>query len=287
MPLRVVLASSGPAEFAVLDEICRAAGHTPKAYVYSRSMRPGEPLDESAAATVASLVETVPTAVDLLLPAGPAGLGEALAGYRPDLMVIYGFNWLLPRSVYTVPRLGMLNVHPSLLPRYRGAAPVLWAIRNGDEEIGVTVHRVDDGADTGPILAQRGGVRLGGDLTPAVLRDRLAPVLREVLATAIARVAAGDPGRPQPSEGASHAPLMTPERRRLDWSKPAREIHHLVRLLRFMGLDEELVVRVGGQWLRMVRTSLTEVDGPRVQCGDGPLWIAESEPVPGPEQPAV
>jgi methionyl-tRNA formyltransferase len=277
-PMRVVLASSSAEDFALLHETCELAGHTPLAYAYSRSMRPGQPADAYAVRMVTGVVGALPSGVDLLLPAGPEGLHDALVGYRPDLLVIYGFNWILPPPVFRLPRNGTVNVHPSLLPRHRGAAPVLWAIRNGDPEIGVTAHRVDEGLDTGPILAQRGGVRIDGDITPERLRTRLAPVLRAVLTAALAGVASGAPGRPQPADGASRAPLMTPERRRLDWSLPAREVHNRVRLLRFMGKDEELAAQVGDRWLRVLRTSLAPADGVRAECTDGPIWIVESVP---------
>jgi methionyl-tRNA formyltransferase len=117
--------------------------------------------------------------MDLLLPGTAEGLADALGGYRLDLLVVYGFNWKLPASVLRSPRSGVINVHSSLLPRYRGPAPVLWAIRNGDAEIGLTVHRMDEQFDTGPILAQRGGIALEEDVTPQLLWQRVRPVLDE------------------------------------------------------------------------------------------------------------
>jgi len=104
--------------------------------------------------------------MDLLLPGTADGLADALGGYRLDLLVVYGFNWKLPAAVLRTPRSGAVNIHSSLLPRYRGPAPVLRAIRNGDAEIGLTVHRMDEQFDTGPILAQQGGIPLDEDVTP-------------------------------------------------------------------------------------------------------------------------
>lgn len=122
--MRILLASMGAQEFSLLHATCEAAGHLPVAYVYSRSMRPRRPADAYAVSKVTEILEGVPCGVDLLLPADPAGLRDCLLGYRPDLLVLYGFNWILPPSVFGVPRFGTMNIHPSLLPLYRGPAPV-------------------------------------------------------------------------------------------------------------------------------------------------------------------
>lgn len=288
--MRIVLASMGAEEFALLHEICEQAGHVPVAYAYSRSMRPGQPADPYAVGKVSQVVEALPSGVDLLLPAGPAGLGTALTGYRPDLLVIYGFNWILPPEVFGAPRFGTINIHTSLLPRYRGPAPVLWAIRNGDPDLGVTIHRVDEGVDTGPILAQQGGIPLDDDITPERLRARFAPVIRELLTTALDQVARGEPGRPQPDRDASRAHLLEPGFSVVDWSRSRREIHNQVRVFRFIGGQDAPVARVGERWLRLVRTSLAPAGGGLpMGCGDGLIWIMESAPaappVTGPPAP--
>jgi methionyl-tRNA formyltransferase len=280
--MRLVLASMGVEEFSLLHTTAVSAGHQPVAYAFSRAWRPGRLPGPATLATINEVVAALPTDVDLLLPADPAGLGEALAGYRPDLLVIYGFSWVLPAAVFRLPRFGTINVHRSLLPRYRGAAPVPWAIRNGDPDIGVTVHRVDEGTDTGPILAQRGGVPLDEDVTRASLAARLAPVIRELLTAALARVADGDPGQPQSSEGASRAPILEPGFTLVNWSWPARDIHNQIRVFRFIGSKDAPLARIGEQWRRLVRTSLQPAEGLRVDCADGPIWIVESEPAAPP-----
>jgi methionyl-tRNA formyltransferase len=273
-----VLASSGPEEFSLLHETCEVAGHMPVAYVYSRSMRPRQAAEAYALTMLNRIIEVLPTSVDLLLPADPAGLGTALTGYLPDLLVLDGFNWILPPSVFGIPRFGAINIHPSMLPRYRGPAPVHWAIRNGDREIGVTIHRVDEGVDTGPVLAQAGGIPIDDDVTRDGLQSRLAPVIRDLLTTALDRVAEGDPGRHQPDRPEPRAGVLEPEFSRVDWSRAAREIHNQVRVFRFMTSDTAPVAHIGGEWLRLVRTSLEPADGLRVECGDGPIWIVESAP---------
>ena len=280
--MRIVLASMGVEEFALLRRACEQTGHLPVAYAYSRSMRPRRSADPYAVRVISEVTEALPVTMDLLLPADTAGLGRALVGYRSDLLVIYGFNWILPPAVLEIPRFGAINIHPSLLPRYRGPAPVLRAIRNGDPEIGVTVHRIDAGVDTGPILAQRGGVPVDDDITAERLRAQLAQVIPDLLTTALARIAAGESGSQQPDTDEPRAAMMEPEYSRVDWSRAAREIHNQVRVFRFMGSRDKPVAQVGDQWLRLVHTSLQPTDGQRVECADGPLWIVESAPAVSP-----
>jgi formyl transferase-like protein len=159
--LRCALPSrlSAPRSSLFLSSACVAAGHEPVAYVYRRSMKPKGRTDARTAAVAGRLLEALPAGMDLLLPGTAEGLADALAGYRLDLLVVYGFNWRLPAAVLRTPRSGVINIHSSLLPRYRGLAPVLWAIRNGDAEIGLTVHRMDERFDTGPILLSGAGSR--------------------------------------------------------------------------------------------------------------------------------
>jgi methionyl-tRNA formyltransferase len=125
-------------------------------------------------------------------------------------------------------------------------------------------------------------VPLDDDITPDRLRTRLDPVIRDLLTTALGQVAAGVSGHPQAAAGTSHAPFLEPEFSRVDWSRPAREVHHQVRMFRFMGHSDAPVARVGQRRLRLVRTSLQPAEGIRVECGDGPIWIVESAPAQTP-----
>jgi methionyl-tRNA formyltransferase len=282
--MRVALATFGIDEFAALYGTCVAAGHEPVAYVYCRSMKPKGRTDARAAAVVGRVMEALPPGMDLLLPGTAEGLADALGGYRLDLLVVYGFNWRLPASVLRTPRLGVINVHSSLLPRYRGPAPVLWAIRKGDAEIGLTVHRMDEQFDTGPILAQRGGIALEEDVSPQRLWQRVRPVLDEVLTAALDQVTKGLPGIPQDDAGASYAGFVEPEFSVVDWSRTAVHVHNQVRMFGFMGPDHAPVAEVGGRWLKVLRTRLEPADGIRVECADAPIWIVESAPA---QPPAV
>ncbi|MBC6466601.1 methionyl-tRNA formyltransferase [Actinomadura alba] len=275
--MRLALVSFGVNEFSVLHEICVEAGHFPVAYAYSRSMRPRMPTDAHAVATIGQILKEMPPAMDFLLPGSAEGLGQALAGYSLDLIVVYGFSWRLPRSVLQISRFGAINVHSSLLPKYRGPAPVLWAIRNGDPHIGITIHRMDENFDTGPILAQQGGITLEDEVTPERLWPHIRPVIRDLLPVALERVSRHEAGEEQDDADVSYAGLMEPEFSLIDWSRTAREIHNQVRTFRFMGQGQGPIARVGERWLKVLRTQLREAPGVRVECADGPIWIVASE----------
>lgn len=157
-----------------------------------------------------------------------AALAE-LAAHRPDLIVVAAYGQILPKALLEQPRFGCLNVHTSLLPRYRGAAPIQWAILNGDPETGVTIMQMDVGMDTGPILSQR-ATPIGVADTAETLHDRLAELGAGLLVETIPGWVAGTiPSRPQPAEGASHARKIEKQDGLLDWQKPATALWNRVR----------------------------------------------------------
>ncbi|NGO73516.1 methionyl-tRNA formyltransferase, partial [Streptomyces sp. SB3404] len=189
--LRVVLFSHAPRGFAVAHEACEAAGHQPVAYVYARSLRPRRPPAPRAAAEAGRIAEAMPPDMDLLVPASARSLLRALPGYRPDLLVCNGFPWRLPGALLRLPRLGALNIHHSLLPRYRGPIPVHWAIRDGERHTGVTVHWMDEDFDTGDIVVQRGGVPIADEFDPDQLLADLNVFGGRLLTEALERVREG------------------------------------------------------------------------------------------------
>ncbi|MFF2541689.1 methionyl-tRNA formyltransferase [Kitasatospora sp. NPDC058063] len=270
--LRIALMSYGAEGFAELHAPCAAAGHELVAYVCAAS---------AAEAVVGDALGQLPPGVDLLLPQNTDGLARALAGYRPDLVVCSGFPWKLPAEVLRVPRLGVLNVHPSLLPRHRGPMPIHWAVRHGDPETGVTIHWMDESFDTGRILVQRGGVELPDDLDGDSVFAEIQALSRELLAEALDLAAAGHAGTEQGREGASYESVMGPQNAVIDWSTSRRDVHDLVRSFRFglFPVPGPLAV-VDGRWVAVLKSRTEPGDGTRMECADGPLWIVESAPVP-------
>jgi methionyl-tRNA formyltransferase len=155
-------------------------------------------------------------------------IGE-LCALKPDLIVVVAYGHILPQIILDLPKFGCLNVHTSLLPKFRGAAPIQWAIANGDTETGVTVMKMDAGLDTGPIISQRRTSILPDD-DSATLHDRLARLGAELLAQTIPDFVAGKiPPVSQPADGISHAPKIKKEDGHIDWSLPAKAIWNRLR----------------------------------------------------------
>jgi methionyl-tRNA formyltransferase len=154
---------------------------------------------------------------------------EALRRLAPELQVVVAFGQILPRSVIDIAPLGTVNVHASLLPKLRGAAPIQWAIANGEQETGVTTMMIDEGLDTGPLLLQR-VTPIGPDETAAELEPRLARLGAEVLLETVGGLGEGTlQPTPQDHDRATLAPLLKKGDGRLDWSRPAGELHCHIR----------------------------------------------------------
>ena len=275
MSWRVVIVTRIPPVLEGFDGVIREAGHEPVALLTMRNVDgrygPVSGTDE--------LVMGAAPELDVLLPARRSTIAPLLASVQPDLVVCMGFPWKIPPDALAVPRLGWLNGHPSLLPLHRGPLPVAWAIRAGDEEVGITFHRMDAELDTGPILSQR-RFPLGELEEPEVFYGRFGPVIGEALFEALERLAAGDEGTPQ-GEGGSYETFFAEDDVWLDLSRPAAELHRLVWAWRYgMSLvgPRGALLELDGAVVRVLAASLTEVDGAqRVACGDGPLWIVATE----------
>jgi methionyl-tRNA formyltransferase len=152
-----------------------------------------------------------------------------LAGYAPELMVVVAYGLILPRDVLAVPRRGCLNIHASLLPRWRGAAPIHRALLAGDPASGVTIMQMDEGLDTGPLLLAREWP-IPPRCTGGQLHDALATLGAEAVVEAIEAWSAGRIApRPQPAEGACYARKIDKAEARIDWTLPADAIDRQVR----------------------------------------------------------
>ncbi len=147
----------------------------------------------------------------------------------PDACAVVAYGKILPAWMLAIPRLGCINVHASLLPKYRGAAPINWAIANGERETGVTIMQMDVGMDTGPMLAQR-SIRIGDDETAPELSARLAQLGAELLSETLRRIERGEVAPlTQDDSEATYAPMLKREDALIDWRMTASEIANRVR----------------------------------------------------------
>ena len=223
-----------------------------------------------------------------------------LKALRPDLIVVVAFGQLLPREILDLPRLGCLNVHASLLPKYRGAAPIHYAILRGEAESGVTVMQMDEGMDTGAMLAKY-TVSITQDMTMGDLHDILkakgAELLLKVLSEIEKSIAAAVA---QNNSEATYAALLTKKIERINWNLPAGEVHNKVR-----GLNPwpgAYTLLPNGRKLKLWRTRVIESlhDGCRpgevaeltdtgfvVACGEGFVEVLEVQPESGKKMPAA
>jgi methionyl-tRNA formyltransferase len=212
---------------------------------------------------------------------------EELRTLRPDVAVVTAYGKILPKDVLEVPPLGCLNVHASLLPRYRGAAPIQWAIAHGDAETGVCLMKMDEGMDTGAVVACR-RTPIRPDETSATLHDVLARLGGDVLREELPRYVAGEVRPvPQPDEGVVMAPMIEKEHGRLDFRRSAVELERRMRAFTpwpgtFTTLDG-MLLKVHGARVGQGRGAPGEVlaagpGGIEVACGEGSLVLTQVQP---------
>lgn len=206
---------------------------------------------------------------------------QAFRAHGADVAVVVAYGLILPSAILEAPRFGALNLHASLLPRWRGAAPINRAIMAGDTESGVSVMRMDEGLDTGAVaLIER--VAIGSNMTAGELHDRLAPVGADLMARALAALERGSlVFKPQAEEGATYAKKIDNAETRIDWGKPAAEVHNRIRgLSPFPGAWFEL----GGVRVKVLRSERTDWSGRAgvtlddrltVACGEGAVRLLE------------
>ncbi|WP_369925989.1 methionyl-tRNA formyltransferase [Xanthomonas sp. NCPPB 2632] len=227
-PLRVVFA--GTPEFAVpCFDACRASGAEVVA-AYTQPDRPAGRGRKLGASPVkeAALAAGVPVEQPESFKAQADR--DRLAAYAPDLMVVVAYGLILPRKVLAIPALGCWNVHASLLPRWRGAAPIQRAILAGDAESGVDLMQMEAGLDTGPVLVER-RTSIAPDDTGGSLHDRLAALGADALVEGLRRTMAGEvlAARAQDDEGVAYAHKLDKAEARLDFTQPADALERKVR----------------------------------------------------------
>lgn len=212
---------------------------------------------------------------------------EELRQYSPDVCVVTAYGKILPKDLLALPPKGCVNVHASLLPRFRGAAPIQWSIAYGDAETGVSLMVMDEGLDTGPVLAMR-RLPIASDDTSATLHEKLSKLGGEILREDLPKYLRGElQPVPQPSEGMVLAPIINKEDGHLDFAKPAVDLERRVRAFTpwpgaFTGF--------GGGRLKVHRAQVgtgrgapgtvlsASAEGLEVACGEGSLRLLEVQP---------
>ena len=218
---------------------------------------------------------------------------DALRALNADLMVVVAYGLMLPSTVLAIPRFGCINIHASLLPRWRGAAPIQRAIMAGDTQTGISIMQMDEGLDTGPVLLQM-TTDISADENAGRLHDRLAHMGGSVLIDAIKGLAASDNGvssivpTPQDDDQASYADKLSKAEAQIDWSQPAQKLAQMVRAMNPWPVAE---TRWNGKQLRIWQATAVDgdagengnpgcvrqadSDGIHVSCGSGILILQE------------
>ena len=189
-----------------------------------------------------------------------------LEKFRADLIVVVAFGQILSQAVLDLPKFGCVNVHASLLPRYRGAAPVEWSIINGEKVTGITTMKMNAGLDTGDILLQR-EIEIGGDMILPELREKLQQIGAELLVETVQNL---ENMVAQDDSQSNYAPMLKKDTGAIDWNKSAREIHNLVR-----GLYGGAFGFIGGEKFKIWRTKIADADltAGEIQTAGGKFFV--------------
>jgi len=207
------------------------------------------------------------------------------ASFDADVAVVVAYGLILPKPILDAPRHGALNLHASLLPRWRGAAPINRAIMAGDAETGISVMRITEGLDAGPVCLEA-RVPIGANETAGELHDALAIRGARLMVQALAVLERGELDcRPQAEGGVTYAEKIDPAETRIDWSRPAREVHNLIRgLSPYPGAWFEVDLNGKRERIKALRSTLAEDSGApgalldenlTIACGQGAVRLVE------------
>jgi methionyl-tRNA formyltransferase len=292
MSLRVVFMGTPDFSVPTLSAVA-GAGHEVVA-VYTRAPAAAGRGLELRPSPVHSLAESLGLPVLTPRSLRTEEAADTFREHGADVAVVVAYGMILPPAILSAPRLGCLNLHASLLPRWRGAAPIQRAVMEGDRETGVAVMRMEEGLDTGPVgLVER--VPIGPDDTAGEVHDRLMGLGADLMARALAALERGSLCfRPQPAEGVTYARKIAKDEARINWSATAAAVHDRVR-----GLSPApgAFFEVGGrERVKVLRTASAEGSGPpgalldgegMVACGAGALRLLQVRPAGKPTMSAA
>jgi len=279
MPLRLIF--MGTPDFAVPTLIELAARGHEIAAVYTRAPKPaGRGMDMQVTPVEREARRLgLPVFTPKTLRIEEAQ--EAFRAHDADAAVVVAYGLILPKAVLDAPKLGCFNVHASLLPRWRGAAPINRAVMAGDAESGVTIMRMDEGLDTGA-MAMIDRLPIGADMTAGELHDALAPLGADLMTRALGALERGTLTlTPQPEAGVTYAEKIRKDETRIDWTRPWAEVHNHIRGLspfpgawfEFKGARVKVLRSTRGEGTGAPGTALD--DRLTIACGDGAVRLVQ------------
>ncbi|MDX8351885.1 methionyl-tRNA formyltransferase [Cognatiyoonia sp. IB215182] len=276
--MRVIFMGTPDFSVPVLDALV-AAGHEIAA-VYCQPPRPAGRGKKERPSPVHTRAEELGLEVRHPVSLKGAEAQEAFAALNADVAVVVAYGLILPQAVLDAPKAGCLNIHASLLPRWRGAAPIHRAIMAGDAETGVCIMQMEAGLDTGPVLL-REALAIGAEETTGQLHDRLTALGARLITRALDQLPALVP-EPQPDEGVTYAEKIDKAEARVDWARPAAEVDRLIRgLSPFPGawcdVAGERVKLLGSRLLAGTGAPGAVLSGFTIACGDGAVEITRAQ----------
>ena len=276
MPLRIIFMGTPDFSVPVLTALI-GHGHEVVA-VYSQPPRPAGRGMELRKSPVHLKAEEFTIPVFTPTSLRDTNEQEVFAHHDADLAVVVAYGLILPPAILQAPRLGAYNVHASLLPRWRGAAPIQRAIMAGDSESGVAIMKMDEGLDTGPV-AMAESVTIGPDMTAGQLRDALSVLGADLMVRAAAALERDSLTlTPQPETGVTYAAKIGKSESRIDWKLPASEVHNHIRgLSPFPGAWCQFPFGTRSERVKLLRTTIADASGTPGQVLDDNLTIACGE----------
>jgi methionyl-tRNA formyltransferase len=277
--MRIVFMGTPEFSVHVLDALI-AAGHEIAA-VYSQPPRPAGRGKKDRPSPVHARAEALGLTVRHPKTLRDINAQAEFAALNADVAVVVAYGLILPQAVLDAPARGCLNIHASLLPRWRGAAPIQRAIMAGDAETGVCIMQMEAGLDTGPVLLRR-AIPIGAEETAGELHDRLSTLGAEAITEALATLDRLTP-ETQPDAGVTYAEKIDKAEARVDWTAPAP---HIDRQIRGLSPFPGAWTLIGGKRVKLIRSRLAEgngtpgevLDGLTIACGQGAVEITELQP---------